>query len=149
MPKSIFRAGLARMQFTLHATRRGHHGASRLVQAMSAWLVKTRRVTSRHGKDARVCGHTTTAMHKLSTPPPLTPFDFPPPPPDTASLSNSLFFYPAILSPLSKSFAQPPPPTFYLLSNFDNHLPPRPSPLSHASKRSPTTSWRLTWAVRS
>ena len=40
---------------------------------MSAWLVKTRRTPSRHGRDARVyatSGHTTTAMHKLSTPPP-------------------------------------------------------------------------------
>ena len=29
------------MQLTLHATRRTTHGASRLVQAMSAWSVKT------------------------------------------------------------------------------------------------------------
>ena len=46
------------------------HGASRLVQAMSAWLVKIRCAPSRHSRDARVYGHTTTAMHKLSTPPP-------------------------------------------------------------------------------
>ena len=58
------------MQFTLHATRRTPHGASCLVQAMSTWLVKTRRAPSRHSRDARVYGHTTTAMHKLSTPPP-------------------------------------------------------------------------------
>ena len=58
-----------RMQFTLHATRRTPHSASRLVQAMSAWLVKTRRAPSRHSRDARVYGHTTTTMHKLSTPP--------------------------------------------------------------------------------
>ena len=45
------------------------HGASRLVQAMSAWLVKTRRAPSRHSRHARVYGHTTTAVHKLSTPP--------------------------------------------------------------------------------
>ena len=32
-----------RMQLTLHATRPTPHGASRLVQAMSAWSVKTRR----------------------------------------------------------------------------------------------------------
>ena len=70
MPKSVLRAVLGRMQFTLHANRRTPHGALRLVQAMSAWLVKTRRVRSRHGGDARVYGHTTTAMHKLSTPPP-------------------------------------------------------------------------------
>ena len=70
MPKSVLRAVLGRMQFILHATRRTPHGASRLVQAMSAWLVKTRRAPSRHGRDARVYGHKTTAMHKLSTPPP-------------------------------------------------------------------------------
>ena len=45
-------------------------GPSRLVQAMSAWSVKTRRAPSRHSRDARVYGHTTTAIHKLSTPPP-------------------------------------------------------------------------------
>ena len=41
---------------------------------MSAWLVKTRRAPSRHSRDARVYGHTTTAMHHLS----ITPF-LPPP----------------------------------------------------------------------
>ena len=46
------------------------HGASRLVQAMSAWLVKAQRAPSRHSRDARVYGHTATAMHNLSTPPP-------------------------------------------------------------------------------
>ena len=40
VPKSGLRAVLGRMQFALHATRRTPHGASRLVQAMSAWLVK-------------------------------------------------------------------------------------------------------------
>ena len=53
-----------------HATRRTPHGASRLVQAMFAWLVKTRRALSRHSRDAWVYGHTTTVMHKLGTPPP-------------------------------------------------------------------------------
>ena len=48
-------------------------GASGLVQAMSACLVKTRRARSRHSRDARVYGHTTKAMHKLSTPPPPSP----------------------------------------------------------------------------
>ena len=39
---------------------------------MSAYLVKTRRPPSRQSRDARVYGHTTTTMHKLSTPfPPL------------------------------------------------------------------------------
>ena len=73
MPKSVFRAVLGRMQFTLRATRRRAHGASHLVQAMSAWLVKTRRAPSRHSRDARVYDLTTTARHKLGTPPsPLT-----------------------------------------------------------------------------
>ena len=53
-----------------------HHGASRLVQAMPAWLVKTRRALPRHSRDARVYGHTTTAMSKLSTPPSRT-YGFP------------------------------------------------------------------------
>ena len=39
VPKFALRAVLERMQFTLHATRRTPHGASRLVQATSAWLV--------------------------------------------------------------------------------------------------------------
>ena len=71
MPKPVSRAVLARMQFALHAIRRTLHGASRLEQAMSAWLVKTRRDPSRHSRDARVYGPTTTAIHILSTPPPL------------------------------------------------------------------------------
>ena len=70
MPNSVLRAVLGRMQFALHATRRTPYGASRLVQALSAWLMKTRRAPSRHSRDARVYGHKTTAMHKLSTPPP-------------------------------------------------------------------------------
>ena len=56
VPGSILRAVLGRMQFTLHATRRTPHGASRLVQPMSAWLVKTCRAPSRHSIDARVYG---------------------------------------------------------------------------------------------
>ena len=57
------------MQFTLHATCRTPHGASRLVQPVtSAWLVKTRRAPSRHSRDARVYGHTTTTIDKFSTP---------------------------------------------------------------------------------
>ena len=58
--------------------------ASRLVQAMSAWL-KARRPSSRHSRDARVYGHATTAMHKLSTPHPTPSLPsappFPPCPP--------------------------------------------------------------------
>ena len=58
-------SGSSRMQLTLHATRRTPHGASRLVLAMSAWSVKTRRAPSWHCRDARVYGHTTTAMHMI------------------------------------------------------------------------------------
>ena len=36
---------------------------------MPAWSVKARRAPSRHSRNARAYGHTTTAMHKLSTPP--------------------------------------------------------------------------------
>ena len=51
------------MQLTLHTARRTPHSASHLVQAMSAWSVKTRRAQSPHCRDARVYGHATTAMH--------------------------------------------------------------------------------------
>ena len=78
VPKSVLQAVLGRIQFTLHATRRTPHRASCLVQSVSAWLVKTRRAPSQHSRDARVYGHTTTAMHKLSTPPPCPPLPFPP-----------------------------------------------------------------------
>ena len=44
-----------------------------LVGERSAWLVKAWRAPSRHSRDARVYGHTTMAMRKLSTPP-LSPF---------------------------------------------------------------------------
>ena len=47
-------AVLCSMQLTLHAPRRTPQGASRLVQAMSAWSVKTRRAPSQHCRDARV-----------------------------------------------------------------------------------------------
>ena len=50
-----------RMQFTLVATRRTPHGASRLMQAMSVSLVKTRRAPFRNSRDARVYGHPTTS----------------------------------------------------------------------------------------
>ena len=45
---------LSRMQLTLHATRRTPHSASRLVHAMPAWSVKTRRAPSRHIRDPGV-----------------------------------------------------------------------------------------------
>ena len=63
---------LSRMQLTFHATRPTPHGASRLVQATSAWSAKTRRSPSRHYRDARVYGHTTTAMHDNEYAPPPT-----------------------------------------------------------------------------
>ena len=52
--KSASTTLLSSMQLTLHATRPPHNDASRLVQAMPAWLVKTRRAPSRHCSDARV-----------------------------------------------------------------------------------------------
>ena len=79
--KSASRATLRRMQLTLHATRRTPHGASCLVLAMSAWSVKTRRAPSRHRRDARVYGHTTTAMHENGYPPPFPPIPVSPPSP--------------------------------------------------------------------
>ena len=63
--KSASQVVFSRMQLTLHATLRTTHGASRLVKAVSAWSVKTGRAPSRHCRDARVHGHTTTAMHDV------------------------------------------------------------------------------------
>ena len=54
-----------RMRLTLHATRRTPHGASRLVQAMPAWSVKTRHAPSRHCRDARDYGVKTTTTHEM------------------------------------------------------------------------------------
>ena len=71
--KSASQAVLSRMQLTLHATRRTPHGAPCLVLAMSTWPVKSRRALSRHCRDVRVYGHTTTAVHGVSNPPPLGP----------------------------------------------------------------------------
>ena len=58
---------LIRKQLTLRATRRTPNGASRLVHAMLAWSVKTRRAPSRHRRDARVYGLKNTALHETST----------------------------------------------------------------------------------
>ena len=76
--KSASKAVLSRMQLTLHATRPTPHGASRLVQATSAWSVKTRHAPSRHCRDERVYVHTTTAMHdnEYTPPPPVALFVF-------------------------------------------------------------------------
>ena len=70
--KSALKEILSGMRLALHATRPSPHGASRLVQAMSAWSVKTRRVSPRHCRYARFYGHTTAAMHDMSTPSPLS-----------------------------------------------------------------------------
>ena len=67
--KSASQVVLGRMQLTLRATRRTPRGTLRLVHAMPAWSVKTRRAPSRHCRDARVNGHKTTAMHEMSTRP--------------------------------------------------------------------------------
>ena len=65
----------SRMHLTLHATRRPPHGASRLVLAMSAWPLKTRRAPFGHCKDSRVYGRTPTAMpnNAFTLPPRLFP----------------------------------------------------------------------------
>ena len=69
--KSASRAVLSRMQFTLHATRPTPHGASRSVLTMSVWSMKARRPTYRNCRHARVYGHTTPAVHDMSTHTPL------------------------------------------------------------------------------
>ena len=81
MPKSVLRVALENMQFTLLMQLAEHLTALRAwcKQHLPAWCVKTRRAPSRHSRDARVHGHTTTAMHKLSTsprPPPPSPSTF-------------------------------------------------------------------------
>ena len=139
MPKSVLQAVFGRIQFTLHATRRTPHGALRLVQAMSAWLVNTRSAPSRHGRDARVYGRTTTAKHKLSTPPPQTllpaphplphfPLPSPLPPSSPPTPPSSLTFPPFALSP-----AQPSPPPFPSEIRLNSPLPRpwRPASSSH------------------
>ena len=62
--KSASKAVPSRMKLALHATRPTPHGASRLVQARSAWTGKTRRAPSGHCSDEKVYGNTTTAAHK-------------------------------------------------------------------------------------
>ena len=84
MPKSVLRAVLGRMQFTLHTTRRTPHDASRLVQALSAWLVKTRRAPSRHSRDARMVIRLRPCTNWVH-PPPSPSFPFPPLPSATCS----------------------------------------------------------------
>ena len=57
------------MQFTLRTTGRTPDGASRLVQAMSAWLVKPNVLRPGRVGMRGFMVITTMAMHKLSTPP--------------------------------------------------------------------------------
>ena len=59
------------MRFILHAARFTPNGASRLVQAMSAWSVKTRRAPSRHCRGSVILR--TTAIHDTTTRPPPAP----------------------------------------------------------------------------
>ena len=63
----------SRMQLTPHATRRTPHGASHLVQTMSAWSVNPQSASSWHCRDAGVCGIKITAMHENECNPPLPP----------------------------------------------------------------------------
>ena len=99
VPESVLGAVLGRMQVTLHATRRTPHGASPLVQSNVCLVGETRPAPSRHSRDATVYGHTTTVMHKLSTPPPFPPPHpappFQPPAPPPPPLNN-----PALPSPV-------------------------------------------------
>ena len=67
----------SRMQLTLRATCQTPHGAPRLVQALSAWSMKTRHAPFRHCSDARVYGHTTTSMHEIGY---IAPIEYTPPP---------------------------------------------------------------------
>ena len=73
VPKPVSQVVLSRTQLISEATRPAPHGASRLVQPMSAWSVKTLRAPSWYCRGARVYGHTTTTMHDMSTPPPSLP----------------------------------------------------------------------------
>ena len=64
-PLRYHKAVVSRIKLALQATHRIPHGASRSVLAVSAWSVKTRRAPSRHCRDARVYGRTTTAMQDI------------------------------------------------------------------------------------
>ena len=68
VPTSASQAVLSRIQVTLHATRRKPHGALRLVQAMSAWVVKPD-VVCPGIVGMRESVHTTMAMHDNEYPP--------------------------------------------------------------------------------
>ena len=77
--KSASQAALGRMKLTFHATRRTPHGASRLVQGMSAWLVKTRRAPSQHvGMRGSTVIRLRPCMNIEYAHPPLPPFSYRP-----------------------------------------------------------------------
>ena len=57
-------------QLTLDATRRNDSRCFALGASNVCLFRKTRRAPSRQCRDARVHGHTTTAMHDMGTPPP-------------------------------------------------------------------------------
>ena len=137
MPKSALRAVLGRMKFTIHATRRIPHGASRLVQAISAWLVKTRRAPSRHNRDARAVwsygyGHAQTEYTPPPSPPPLIS---PPPPPLALFCMPPPSRRPTFRFPASFFFAHPahfcalqsdPKNTDLISQSIAKHVPVRP-----------------------
>ena len=70
VPKSASQTVFSKVLLTLHATHRTPDGASRLLDAMFAWSVKTRRAPSRIRRDASVYSHMTTGMHDNEYPPP-------------------------------------------------------------------------------
>ena len=86
MRKSVYQAVLSNMPHTPHVTLPILRGASCLVQATSAWSMMPRRASSRHYRDARGCGHTTAAIHDMSTPPPRRAES------EKGSVGNVLFF---------------------------------------------------------
>ena len=63
VPQSTSLTVLSNELLTLQAIRRTSHGASRLLDAMFAWSVKSRPAPSRIRRDANVYGHMTTGMH--------------------------------------------------------------------------------------
>ena len=103
------------MQPTLHATHRTHHGASRLVHAMSAWSVKTEVLHPEtvEMRRSNSYSHMTTAMHEMSTPPPNTAKHETNAPPPHRALSAAPRTYvwnsPARLYTISLCSFPPPP----------------------------------------
>ena len=112
----LHRPAFNRMEFTFNGTRRPTpHGASRLMKATSLWSGQTRRGPSRHWRDARVYGRTTTATHDIRAPPPPPP----PPPPSSLGLKNGcgVFGFFAVLPWLN-----PPPPSLFCLLRTQFHV---------------------------